>query len=142
MLGEQVSDAVGEILVRPWYAKPTHQKAFHTLFGRIPEFDGILSEACRGVIPEASIGKTYAAHGLGRSVWCQYGISGSADENGFVENLAARLASAGAYFDRPQGRLAEQIYGTIPAVVRHIKKIKGMVDEKRIFNPGRPVKEV
>ena len=58
------------------------------------------------------------------------------------QNLEIELASAGAYYDRPQGRLAEHIYGTVPAYLNQIKRIKDTMDERRIFNPGRPVKEV
>lgn len=132
----------GNSLDRPWYATPERQTAFYTLFSRIPEFEAVLfrtiSEA--GLPPE-SAARTYVAHGLGRAVWCQYEVC-DGDGRGILEKLERRLVPAGAYFDRPQGRLAEEIYGTVPAWLGHVRKIKNMMDPGRIFNPGRPVPEV
>ena len=142
-LDEALTASIGSQLQKPWYIRPDSQTAFHTLFTKIPEFDGILLEAAsQAGHPEDRIARTYIAHGLGRSVWCQYDPGDLSDGCGWLAGLESRLAAAGAFYDRPQGSLAEQIYGTIPAVVRHIRKIKDLMDERRIFNPGRPVQEV
>ena len=142
-LDEERTASIGSRLKKPWYIRPHNQTAFHTLFSRIPEFDSILHQAAdHAALPEDRIGRTYIAHGLGRSVWCHYDTGDLSDGQVWLADLESRLAAAGAFYDRPQGRLAEQIYGTVPAVVQHIRKIKDLMDERRIFNPGRPVEEV
>lgn len=138
----ELAARVGSSLDSPWYADPDRQTAFYTLFSRVPEFEALLSRTLSdaGLPPECAA-RTYVAHGLGRAVWCQYEIGGG-DGRGLLERLEGRLVSTGAYYDRPQGRLAEHIYGTIPAWLGHVRKIKNMMDPGRIFNPGRPVPEV
>ena len=130
-------------LGRPWYAEPDRETSFHALFHRVPEFEAVLGRiASAAGLSDARIGRTYVAHGIGRSVWCRYDLDGQTDGGAFLEPLESSLAAAGAFFDRPQGRLAEQVYGAIPATVRHIRKIKDMMDPGRIFNPGKPAREV
>jgi len=137
---------------RPWYIVPGAGSAAgtgagstycYTLFRRIPELDSILAARARreGVPPE-SVGRTFVAHGLGRAACCRYDLPALPADGSFLEDLEIELASAGAFFDRPRGRLAERVYGTIPAYVSHIMRIKSMMDERRIFNPGVPVREV
>ncbi len=133
---------VGTSLDSPWYGNPETQTAFYSLFSRIPEFELVLSRTLSDAgVPAQSVARTYVAHGLGRAVWCQYDL-GQGVGRQVLENLERRLASSGAYYDRPQGRLAREIYGTIPAWLGHVRKIKNMMDPGRIFNPGRPVPEV
>jgi FAD/FMN-containing dehydrogenase len=142
-VGSELHDVIAHGMERPWYVQPKNCTAYHTLFNRVPEFDVILSRAAESAKIQAhAIGKTYIAHGLGRAVYCQHEFSRSAPQGTFIGNLDLLLAAHGAYFDRPQGRLAEYVYGTIPSYVGHLKKIKAMMDERRIFNPGRPVREV
>lgn len=140
---EDLREGMARAMRRPWYVHNGASTAYHTLFARIPEFDSILTGRVQKKGMDAdSVGKTYLAHGLGRAVCCRYEFGPTAGNGAFVEDLEIELASAGGYYDRPQGRLAEHVYGTIPAYLNQIKRIKAMMDERRIFNPGRPVKEV
>lgn len=141
-LDPDLAAAIGTALEKPWYGRPDAHTAFYTLFSRIPEFEGILfGSLSEAGLPAESVARTYVAHGLGRAVWCLYDIGDRAGRR-VLENLERRFASAGAYYDRPQCRLAQAIYGTVPAWVGHVRKIKNMMDPGRIFNPGRPVPEV
>jgi FAD/FMN-containing dehydrogenase len=143
-LGAAVVAGMEKHLRRPGYLPMDRSTtAFHCLFGRVAEFDAVLGSSCgQAGLSEESVGKTYIAHGLGRSVWCRYDLPPTSNGSSFAEGLESKLASAGAFFDRPQGQLAEQIYGTIPAYVRHVRKIKDLMDDRRILNPGKPVKEI
>lgn len=143
MLDADLQERVGQVMQLPWYVEDEPSTSYHTLFKRIPEFESILDTRTqeKGIAAD-SIGKTYIAHGLGRAVCCRYAFPLSNGNGSFLEDLEIGLASAGALYDRPQGRLAEHIYGTVPAYVSQIKRIKDTMDECRIFNPGRPVKEV
>jgi FAD/FMN-containing dehydrogenase len=140
---EDLREGMARAMRRPWYVDNGACTTYHTLFARIPEFDSILAGRVQreGIDPD-SVCKTYLAHGLGRAVCCRYEFAPTGGIGAFVEDLEIELASAGGYYDRPQGRLAEHVYGTIPAYLNQIKRIKAMMDERRIFNPGRPVKEV
>jgi len=130
-------------LDRPWYAEPQRETSFHALFRRVPEFDAILGRTVASSgLGDSQTGRTYVAHGLGRSVWCRYAFDGETDRTDLLDRLESALAAAGAFFDRPRGRLAEQVYGAIPDTVCHLRKIKDMMDPRRIFNPGKPVREV
>ena len=143
VLGAELQAGLTTVMQRPWYIENGAWTSYHTLFKRIPEFETILTQRIQQAdVASESVGRTYIAHGLGRAVCCQYDFSGSGGKGAFVEDLEIELASAGAFYDRPQGRLAEHIYGTVPAYVSQMKRIKDTVDERRIFNPGRPVKEV
>jgi FAD/FMN-containing dehydrogenase len=143
VLGVDLQSGLATVMQRPWYVENGAWTSYHTLFKRVPEFETILTRQLqKAAVVGESVGKTYIAHGLGRAVCCQYDFSG-ADANGtFVADLEIELARAGAFYDRPQGRLAEHIYGTVPAYVSQIRRIKDTMDERRILNPGRPVKEV
>lgn len=141
--GANFQAGLATVMQRPWYVDNGTWTSYHTLFKRVPEFETILTRQMReGAVAAESVGKTYIAHGLGRAVCCQYDFSGAGGKAAFVEDLEIELAGAGAFYDRPQGRLAEHIYGTVPAYVNQIRRIKDTMDERRIFNPGRPVKEV
>jgi FAD/FMN-containing dehydrogenase len=143
VLGADLQAGLATGMQRPWYVDNGARTSYHTLFKRVPEFETILDARTKqeGIAPD-SIGRTYIAHGLGRAVCCQYEFPLSNRNGSPLEDLEIELASAGAFYDRPQGRLAEHIYGTVPAYVSQIKRIKDTMDERRIFNPGRPVKEV
>ena len=142
-LGADLQAGLAGVMQRPWYVGNGAWTSYHTLFKRVPEFETILDARTKqeGITPD-SIGRTYIAHGLGRAVCCRYEFPLSNGNGSFLEDLEIGLASAGALYDRPQGRLAEHIYGAVPAYVSQIRRIKDTMDERRIFNPGRPVKEV
>ncbi len=143
VLDSQHQAGLPAVMQRPWYVENGAWTSYHTLFKRIPEFETILAQRMdKASVASDLVARTYIAHGLGRAVCCQYDFSGAGCEGELVQDLEVELARAGAYYDRPQGRLAEHVYGAVPAYVNQIRKIKDTVDERRIFNPGRPLKEV
>ena len=50
--------------------------------------------------------------------------------------LAEQLAGAGAYFDRPYGKLTQLVYGD-PVSVEAMRKVKQIFDPDGILNPGK-----
>jgi len=50
--------------------------------------------------------------------------------------LAPELAAAGAYFDRPYGRLTELVYNE-PLSLDAMRRIKKIFDPDNILNPGK-----
>ena len=58
------------------------------------------------------------------------------------ENTTRLLLEKGAYFDRPLGRIAEGFYAGNVAYLDQIRKVKHMMDPKRILNPDQLVKGV
>jgi FAD/FMN-containing dehydrogenase len=52
------------------------------------------------------------------------------------------LLEKGAYFDRPMGKIAERFYAGNVAYLEQIRRVKNMMDPKRIFNPDQLVKGV
>ena len=42
---------------------------------------------------------------------------------------------AGAFFDLPQGELAQGVYKSIPGYRRHLRRIKQLMDPEGILNP-------
>jgi FAD/FMN-containing dehydrogenase len=143
-MGPELADRIASGMSVPWYVRPKHSVGFYTLFGRIPRFEAILEAAARrnGLSAGADIGMTYLAYGLGRAVSCRYDLPEEGMPGSFVAELERELALAGAFFDRPRGALAEQVYGSAPAYAAQIKKIKAMMDPRGIFNPGRPFKGI
>lgn len=54
-----------------------------------------------------------------------------------VEEIAARLADAGAFFSRPAGETVPVAYGRCPDTVRALRKVKTVLDPPHVLNPGR-----
>ena len=62
---------------------------------------------------------------------------GEAEKNeNALFDLAKKLQNAGAYFDRPYGRLTELVYGD-PVSVEAMRKLKTIFDPDGILNPGK-----
>ena len=54
-----------------------------------------------------------------------------------VIEAARELAAAGAYFDRPYGKLAELVYSANPASTETLRELKNIFDPDGILNPGK-----
>ena len=86
----------------------------------------------------------FVAHGYGRAAWCEFDYLEPYphDPAGTYEDVNNRLLEKGAYFDRPLGRIAERFYAGNVAYLEQIKRVKNMMDPKRILNPDQLVKGV
>ncbi len=54
-----------------------------------------------------------------------------------IYKAAERLANAGAYFDRPYGKLAELVYGADTESTETLRSLKKIFDPDGILNPGK-----
>ncbi len=138
---DELKDLMKEKIDEPWFrASPAHTE-FYSLFSRISEFDDVVQDAARSNnIPSEEIGQLMTVHDRGRCAGIFYDFFGQ--ENGFgarVEDLNLQLAAKGAFFNRPQGRLAEQIFGSAPNYARQLRTIKKAVDPDFIINPDRVI---
>lgn len=120
----------------PWYSIESSHLGFYSLFNRISEFDSIIEKS--GLSPE-DMGILAVSISNGSGVWLEYEFP-KETESSKIDELGISLASAGAFFDRPHGKLAESIYSKMDgSYIRHIKRIKTMLDPHNILNPGIPV---
>lgn len=55
----------------------------------------------------------------------------------YIEASARLLAEAGAYFDRPYGRLAELVYSDEPTSTETLRSLKNIFDPDNVLNPGK-----
>lgn len=120
----------------PWYSMESSHLGFYSLFNRVSEFDNIVEKSG---LPLEDIGRLAVSISNGSGVWLEYEFPKDT-ESSKIDELGISLASAGAFFDRPNGKLAENIYAKMDdSYIRHIKRIKTMLDTHNILNPGIPV---
>ena len=121
-----------------WY-RPQHSHGFYTFFSRVSEFhDLVASRAGEG------LAELFVSHGCGRAAWCEFDHLEPypTDLQGTCEDVNDLLLEKGAYFDRPLGKIAERFYAGNVAYLEQIRRVKNMVDPKRILNPDQLVKGV
>ncbi len=129
------------LLDEVWYqASPLHT-GFYAACNRVKEFDDLVqkrvSEA--GLAPD-DVGHCLLAIDRGRCVYSQYDIFGEASPpEDMIGTLERDLAAEGAFFDRPQGALADDILDRVPNLREHLRVIKEIMDPECIINPGRYV---
>ena len=91
-------------------------------------------------LPEAGLTVQPQVQGRAFRIECDLRFADLPEESEKRENelfaLAERLAAAGAYFDRPYGRLTELVYGE-PLSVEAMRRIKKIFDPDGILNPGK-----
>ncbi len=138
---EELNAPMAAKIDEPWYqASPAHTE-FYSLFSRLGEFDDLVQSTARSSnVPSEEIGQLIAVHDRGRCAGIFYDFFGQ--KNGIdteIEELNLQLASRGAFFNRPQGRLADQIFGSAPNYARQLRTIKKAVDPDFIINPGRVI---
>lgn len=139
---ENLTAPMTEQLDQPWMAASENHTAFFTLFSRLNELDGEVDHAAASArIPADEVGKVFVSFDCGRAVYAVYDWFHEGLDAEWVETLNVALSDLGACFDRPQGKLARKIYGSIPNHLRVLKRIKGILDPWNIMNPGRIVKE-
>lgn len=130
-----------DLLDKVWHqASPVHT-GFYSPAARIPELDRAVSEHMQraGLPPEAA-GRCFLAVDRGRCLYGQYDFFfGDRPPARFQVELEKDLCGRGAFFDRPQGELAEFVLDRVPNLRSHIQTVKSVVDPKGILNPGRYV---
>lgn len=128
-------------LQEPWRILSHNLIHFYTLFKHAIFFDEIIKEFVSGYdYPDEKIARLFVSYGNGRAVYCEKDFlmkKGYLDE--MVEKLKIKLLDEGAFFDNPEGKLAEELYSRTGNYINMIKKIKNMVDPKNILNPGYPI---
>ena len=124
-----------------WFqASPLHT-GFYADCGRVKGLDDLAQEhlAQAGAASE-EIGQCLLSVNRGRCLYSQYDVfADPSGHKGTMEALESKLASEGAFYDRPQGDLAKQVLDSVPNLREHIRTIKSVTDPKGILNPGRTV---
>ena len=134
-LRESTSAALRRVWVRP-----AESHGFYTFLSRVSEFhERVASRA-----GEEGLAELFVAHGYGRAAWCEFDYlePHPGDIARTIEDVNDLLLEKGAYFDRPLGRTAERFYAGNVAYLEQIRRVKNMVDPKRILNPDQLVKGV
>jgi glycolate oxidase len=129
------------LLDEVWYqASPLHT-GFYADCSRVKELDALVLEHVKNAgVSTEEIGRCLLSINRGRCLYCQYDVfADSSKHAGLMEALAGKLASRGAFFDRPQGDLAKQILDSVPNLRQHLRTIKSVTDPKGTLNPGRTV---
>lgn len=133
-LGESMAGALRGV----WY-RPEHSHGFYTFLSRVSEFhDRVVARAGEG------LAELFVSHGYGRAAWCEFDYLEPYpnDLTGRFDELNDLLLEMGAYFDRPLGKIAERFYAGNVAYLDLIRRVKNMMDPKRILNPDQLVRGV
>ncbi len=138
---ESLRERITELLDEVWYqASPLHT-GFYADCRKIKELDDIAqAHITEAGFSSEEIGQCLLSVNRGRCLYSQYDIFAEAGEHkGLAEDLASKLAARGAFYDRPEGKLADEVIGRVPNLRGHLRTIKDIVDPKGILNPGRYV---
>jgi FAD/FMN-containing dehydrogenase len=129
------------LLDEVWYqASPLHT-GFYADCGRARELDGLAQEHLTGAgVPPEQIGQCLLAVNRGRCLYSQYDVFVNGSKHrGMMDDLASKLVSRGAFYDRPHGELARQVIDSVPNLQEHLRTVKSITDPGGILNPGRYV---
>ena len=122
------------IIERPWYAIDQPCLGFYTTFKRIGEFDEVIEASLKDAGSSLDdVSRKVISVASGGAVWLGYDLPAE-----MCEKVGVRLVDRGAFFDRPTGKLSEAVYSKMDAFVRHVKRIKNMMDPGNLLNPGIP----
>jgi len=130
---------MGKALRCVW-VRPVEGHGFYTFLSRVSEFHDLVASRAG----QESLAELFVAHGYGRAAWCEFDyLEPHRNEMArTLEGVNDLLVEKGAYFDRPQGRTAERFYAGNVAYLEQIRRVKNMMDPKRILNPDQMVKGV
>ncbi len=126
-----------------WYRTSNLHTEFYAAPGRIVDFNDLISNHLSAKsVSSDSVGCLLSAFDRGRALWAAYDIldEDAANMQSMTE-LNLDLARKGAFFNRPQAKLADEIFSTVPQIKKQIRAIKGIMDSKFIINPGHIVTE-
>ena len=138
---EAYQPAILALLDEVWYqASPLHT-GFHAECTRIKELDDLAREhLTQAGAASEEIGQCLLSVNRGRCLYSQYDVfADPSGHKGMMEALESKLASGGAFYDRPQGALAKQVVDSVPNLREHLRTIKSVTDPAGILNPGRYV---
>ncbi|MEW6441669.1 MAG: FAD-binding oxidoreductase [bacterium] len=141
---EALEERFRVLLDEVWYrASPAHT-GFYAPASRTLELDRCVADrAAAAGVPEEEIGRCLLAVDRARCLYSQYDFFGDAAGNAgaraFLPGLEKELCGQGAFFDRPQGELADFVLDRVPNLRTQIRTIKAVVDPRGILNPGRYV---
>ena len=138
---EAPREKVRNLLDEPWYrAAPLHT-GFFAPCDRVGRLDARVREhADEAGVGEDDVGHCLLAVDRARCLYSQYDLfAGGEGKPGMMEGLERALAAKGAFYDRPQGKLADDVLDGVPNLRAHIRTIKSVMDPDGILNPGRYV---
>jgi len=129
------------LLDRVWYQTSPLHTGFYAACNRVKILEDIAREQIIGAgVSSDEIGRCLLSVNRGRCLYAQYDVfSDLSKHKDLMAALNSRLASQGAFFDRPQGDLARQVIDSVPNLREHLCTIKSVTDPKGILNPGRYV---
>jgi len=128
-------------LHEPWKILTHKQTYFYTLYKFVPYFDNVIHSVLNTFnYPGEKVTRLFISYGNGRAIYCNYSFLTKKNFlDQMVEELNLKLLHEGAFFDNPEGKLAEALYSRTGNYLNMMKRIKIMVDPKNILNPGYPV---
>ena len=111
---------------------------FLTPPSKAPALTDVLKKAV-SAHPEKDVGITLQPQVQGRAfrVECDLFCKDASAVEDFAYSAEKELLKSGAYFDRPYGKLCEDIYAIDPTGTESLKKIKNIFDPDGILNPGK-----
>lgn len=137
---KKIEDMLTSCDGRNVYWKMRHGAERELLFLSAPSKMAALAEIMEKRLPDAGITIQPQVQGRAFRVECDLRFE---DKPGLAEEKerllfesAKELAKAGAYFDRPYGRLTELVYDE-PVAVNAMRKLKTIFDPDNILNPGK-----
>jgi len=138
---EQHRSAMAGLLDEVWYQASELHTGFYTPSHRVPEFDALVRRHADGAgLPGEEVGHCLLAVDRGRCLYSQYDLFGDAPRGAeMLRSLERSLAENGAFYDRPQGGLADFVLDRIPNLRTHIRTVKSVMDPGCLINPGRYV---
>jgi len=138
---EAYRDTICCLLDEVWYQASTLHTGFYGACNRVSDLDGIVQEHIRkeGLRSE-EVGHCLLSINRGRCLYSQYDFFTEVQKyEGLLGPLERELVEHGAFFDRPQGQLADRILDSVPNLRTHIRTVKAIMDPDGIINPGRYV---
>ena len=126
-----------ELIDGAWKPASPSQVAYFSAYRNNLKLRGMLHKSLQEArFPEAEVGECLVSVCRGRncySIFDLFPAGGKAD----AEKLALQIfqKKAGAFFDLPQGELAQEVYKSIPGYRRHLRRIKQLMDPEGILNP-------
>lgn len=127
------------LLDEVWYqASPLHT-GFYAECTRVKELDDLAQEQLsKAGIASEQIGQCLLSVNRGRCLYSQYDVfANPSGHKGVMQALESKLASGGAFYDRPHGDLARQVIDNVPNLREHLRTVKEVTDPKGVLNPGR-----
>ncbi len=127
---ESLCGPMMEALLKPWYVELGDHLQWFNTYAKMPAVAGVVEEAAKkkGV----PLSRKFASFAFGSGLLAVYRDLGRGV--GLMEDTAAELLRAGAFFHRPPRPAAVEAYGKMPNEARHVKRLKEFYDPKNVLN--------